>query len=64
MPLLQCTRTWLLSSSDRGGNSRGSFVENRNPNSNGNGNVGNLTAMKRIMRQMRTMAQDARRDDP
>ena len=32
-------------------------MENRDPNSNGNGNVGNLAAMKRIMQQMRTMAQ-------
>jgi hypothetical protein len=45
----KCARTWLLSSSDHGGNSWGLFVENRDPNSNGIGNVGNLTAMKRIM---------------
>ena len=41
---------------------RGSFAENRDPNSNGNGNLGNLAAMKRIMQQKRAMAQDARRE--
>jgi hypothetical protein len=45
---------------DHGGNGRGSFAENRNPNSNGN--VGNLAAMKRIMRRKCAMAQDTWRE--
>ena len=58
----KCARTWLLSSSDHCGDGRGSFAENHDPNSNGNGNVGNLAAMKRIMRRKRAMAQDAQRE--
>ena len=48
---------------DHGSNGRGgSFAENRDPNSNGNGNVSNLAAMKRIMWQKHAMAQDARKE--
>ena len=58
----KCARTWLLSSSDHGGDGWGSHAENRDPNSNGKGNVGYLAAMKRIMRRKCAMAQDARRE--
>ena len=47
---------------DHGGDGRGSFAENRDRNSNRNSNVGNLAAMKRIMRQKLAMVQDALRE--